>query len=411
MIHLAVGRLEIDWGKNHGFSDHSALYQVGDLAQVPYFYVEDSDAASKEDEKDWKIIAEYKDGLSKPLHEVVDRIELLGHTMAHSEKEFLYLSELTGLDTSKFNFGQLRKALSEIDVNSISVDYGEGGEDIGKFFRREIFPRLELSEIVEDPHYVQYEAAHAMENLSPYTVLKLLVENPSAQNLPVNWSFKDLEDGGWGKREGFVRPLDQSNRFLIVTEGSSDAAIIKHAFTILKPHIADFFDYVDMEEGYPFTGTGNLQNFVRGLISISVQNNVIVLFDNDAEGVASFNRCCKLNVPNNMKILKLPDLPAFNDFETLGPNGQHRANINGQGAAIECYLHLDSDACVRWSNYNPSLEAYHGALVDKDRYKKNFLNQRGKIAGYDYSKIEAVLNMIIKSCVRMREEALGKEIE
>ncbi|MFU0507427.1 hypothetical protein [Pseudaminobacter sp. NGMCC 1.201702] len=27
MIHLAVGRLEIDWGKNQGFRDHSALFQ------------------------------------------------------------------------------------------------------------------------------------------------------------------------------------------------------------------------------------------------------------------------------------------------------------------------------------------------------------------------------------------------
>jgi len=34
IIHLAVGRLEIDWGKNLGFIDHSALYQISDLAKV-----------------------------------------------------------------------------------------------------------------------------------------------------------------------------------------------------------------------------------------------------------------------------------------------------------------------------------------------------------------------------------------
>ncbi len=27
MIQLSVGRLEIDWGKNPGFADHSPLYQ------------------------------------------------------------------------------------------------------------------------------------------------------------------------------------------------------------------------------------------------------------------------------------------------------------------------------------------------------------------------------------------------
>ena len=45
-----------------------------------------------------------------------------------------------------------------------------------------------------------------------------------------------------------------------------------------------------MEEGYPFSGAGNLCEFVQGLISITVQNNVIVVFDNDAEGVVSFNQ-------------------------------------------------------------------------------------------------------------------------
>jgi hypothetical protein len=30
MISLAVGRLEVDWGKNNGFVDHSALFQVDD---------------------------------------------------------------------------------------------------------------------------------------------------------------------------------------------------------------------------------------------------------------------------------------------------------------------------------------------------------------------------------------------
>ena len=68
----------------------------------------------------------------------------------------------------------------------------------------------------------------------------------------MQWEFSDVEDGGWAKRSDFVKPVDQSSRFLIVTEGSSDAAIIGKAFRLLSPHIADFFDFVDMEEGYPF---------------------------------------------------------------------------------------------------------------------------------------------------------------
>src|SRR5207302_707086 len=43
-------------------------------------------------------------------------------------------------------------------------------------------------------------------------------------------------------------------------------------------------------EGYPFSGTGNLYNFTKGLISIAVQSNIVIIYDNDAEGVSSFNR-------------------------------------------------------------------------------------------------------------------------
>ncbi len=84
MIHLAVGRLEIDWGKNNGFQDHSALYQATDVTKVPYYYVDEgSEYVDDAGEYRWKVITKYKDGLTKPLGEVIDRIELLGHTLAH----------------------------------------------------------------------------------------------------------------------------------------------------------------------------------------------------------------------------------------------------------------------------------------------------------------------------------------
>ena len=136
-----------------------------------------------------------------------------------------------------------------------------------------------------------------------------------------------------------------------------------------------------------------------------------VVFDNDVEGIVSFNRCRELNVPDNMRIVRLPDVREFCDFETIGPNGRHRANINGQGAAIECYLDLDGEPCIRWNNYNGKIDAYQGELIGKDRYMRTFLNQRKRVEGYNYGKIASVLDMIITNCVRMREAVLDKELE
>jgi hypothetical protein len=413
MIHLAVGRLEIDWGKNSGFTDHSPLFQPTDLAQVPYYYVKEGGETyvDSSGQERYELFAEYKDGMSKRLGQVADRIELLGHTLQHCEREFECLSRFNTFDDQRFTFEELKEALVSIDVNAISADYGEMGEDFGKFFRRQIFDRLSLDAIAKDPNYARYHASQGMENLSAYSILRLLSLNPKARDLPVTWQFADVEQGGWADRRTFVRALDQSNRFLIVTEGSSDAKIIQHAFKLLKPHIADFFDFVDMEEGYPFSGTGNLFRFLQGLISISIQNNVVVIYDNDAEGTANYERSCALNVPSNMLILKLPDSPDFAEFDTIGPNGHHKADVNGCAAAIECYLDLGAQPLVRWTSFNNRTDTYQGELVNKTNYMRRFLDQHERVDGYDYSRLEAVLDVIITNCVQMREAVLDEALD
>lgn len=400
MISLAVGRLEIDWGKNHGFVDHSALFQPSDLAKIPYFYARPQSRGDG-DGSDWEIITEMKDGLSKRLSHVIARVNLLGHTAAVCEKEFVSLASLHGVDTDAFPFVSLQNALASVDVNSIDPNYGEGGEDFGKFARREILPRLGLNSILDVG--TRFDVAEAMENLSAYTVLHLLALNATARDLNVQWAFNYLEDGGWAKREDFVRPVEQASRFLVVTEGSSDAAIIGKAFQLLKPHIADFFDFVDMQDGYPFSGTGNLFRFVQGLVGIRVLNNVLVVYDNDAEGVANFHRTRALNLPANIRVMKLPDLDCFERFSTVGPNGEHAENINGRAAAIEAYLDLPKDACVRWSSYNDKAGAYQGELLHKKQYAQRLLRQRTKDPDYRYDKISTVLDLLVDNATAMRE--------
>lgn len=415
MIHLAVGRLEIDWGKNSGFDDHSPLFQITDLAQVPYYYVDYHDDNFKHakkyvdesGEERYQLITKYKQGASKPLWQVLDRMRLLGWSFGACEREFEYLAELNEFDTARFTFEEFKRALATVNVRKISADYGETGEDLGKFFRRELFGRLGLEEIAHDPSYIHTYAGEAMENLSAYTILQLLAFNPDARSLPVTWQFADVEDGGWATRESFLRRLDPNHRFLIVTEGSSDANIIRHAFKLLKPHIADFFDFVDMEEGYPFSGTGNVHRFLQGLISISIQNSVVVLYDNDAEGVASYRKSSALNLPSNIKVIKLPDDPSFSSFNTIGPSGSFKANINGQAAAIECYLDLPTAATVRWTSFRSDADCYQGELQYKTSYMRDFLNQRERQEGYDYTRLEAVLELLISTCADM---AAAKEM-
>src|SRR5260370_10599030 len=99
MMRLAVGRLEVDWGKNNGFVDHSALFQAGDVAQIPY-YSAGQEIKGADGAPDWEVITELKEGLSKPLVQVIERINLLGHTHSVCEAEFAALAEFNGFDAS-----------------------------------------------------------------------------------------------------------------------------------------------------------------------------------------------------------------------------------------------------------------------------------------------------------------------
>lgn len=83
--------------------------------------------------------------------------------------------------------------------------------------------------------------------------------------------------------------VPDSDKIMIVTEGTTDLGIIKRTIDILYNDISDLFMFIDMEDNYPFTGNGSLKNFCIGLNRIKIQNNVIAIFDNDAAGCGSYN--------------------------------------------------------------------------------------------------------------------------
>lgn len=403
MITLAVGRFEVDWTRDGMLMrDHCALYQASDFGQIPSYYVDpDEDTSDYDIDEERPTVVGHNDGYSKPFRDVLDRIKMLGYSYNNGKSNFLELARIHDFNPAEFRFEDLEDAVQRIDVTQISADYGDGHESFGKFFRRYIAPRFSLDRWSNSPSMPNF--SEAMENLDPCRVLQLLSRNPTASELSVNWDISRYRDVHGYLGADFFEGLDASNRFLIVTEGSSDTKVIKKGFDFLRPHIADFFEYVDMEKRYPFSGTGNLLNFVRGLISISIQNNVIIIFDNDAEGLATYDRCMELNIPSNMRVIRLPDRPEFRSFKTIGPNGTHNANINGRAAAIECYLDLGQNASVRWSSFNRQTNSYQGELVNKQKYLRDFLNQRATRIGYDYSKIIGVLDAICEQCYRIKD--------
>ena len=156
--------------------------------------------------KQWEVITELKEGLSKPLPEVICRMNLLGFSKRYAEAEFKQVMMMANSESSGLTFELLHKALKEVELDKVSLDYGQGGEDFGKFFRREISPRLRLREIVGED-LDEWSVGYAMENLSAYAVMQLLADNPGARDLPVSWHFNDVAENGWARRSEFVALL------------------------------------------------------------------------------------------------------------------------------------------------------------------------------------------------------------
>jgi len=388
MITLGVDKLEIDWGKNNFFSDHSSLFLPSDVKEIPYYYADD--------------VVENQDGLSRSLGSIKRRLDLLGYSPLRLDS--IYREHLENVPDYypkvSISFEQFKSVIASIDISKIDLDQEYGDYDLGEFVSHYIFRDPEIKKHLPKDINIDSDLGTFFENIDPYFTLRLLAENPENLERQVQWRFSDVVEGGWVERDEIVKPLSLDAKILIVTEGSSDAFIIERSINELMPDIADFFHFVDMEEHYPFTGTGNLYRFCQGLTSIYIQNKVLVLFDNDAAGTESFNKCKKLNCPSNMHICKLPYHVDFEEFKTIGPSGESLENINGSAVAIECFLDLIklNNTAVRWTSYNRNLKCYQGELENKDvlvrEFKKSSLKE-----GYDVEKLNFLLNYIFDEWV------------
>lgn len=403
MAYLTIGSFEINWGKNNVMMMHGELFQSRDVMLVPDIYVGD----------EGELITKMQQGASKPLAGVLPRLDLLGFTLEAAREDFESVMQMAGCEEPPISFEELAASLKAMDVDAAAADYHDD-YDFGEFFAREIFDRLGLRKHVTDQHGARYELGQIMENLHPYSVLRLLAENPVNLSRPVMWHYNDVVENGWVELSTISANVGSARRFLIVTEGSSDAHIIERALALLRPDTADFFTFVDMEDGYPFTGTGNLHRFCQGLAAIGIENRVIVLYDNDLEGALRCEDTSRLNLPSSMRVTKLPSLPELSSFQTLGPDGIGVADINGKAAAIECYLDLafgtEETPQVRWSSYNDKADSYQGALMYKETYTRRFLKLRYPDPAYDFNKLEAILDHMFAVCFSVAESAKLAEL-
>ena len=432
VITLEVGGIGLDWSKNSRGNDHGMLFQDKDRKRAPsdqidyeYHYENNLDPAPME------MV------FSRSLREVIPRIELLGFNSEQVAQEYeacaeeyldqcRYMIEDDGEGElpNLFSFEEFQEFVTSHALNSLDGTYvefdTEGKETLiqGRFANADAVRRLPYSYLADTNAYSEQTFfAGLIGILHPYSLLWLLAQNQTNLDADVVWEYGPLADAGWASESDFFPNARRAQTFLVATEGSSDTHILKHALSLLIPEAQDFFRFIDVSQRHPFSGTGNLLKFAEGLAKIDVQNQVVFVFDNDAEGSNAYKRFSEMQLPHNMRAMVLPELEEFRAFPARGPDGISKADINGRAAAIECYLDLELDnyppANVIWTSYKQDLELFQGALEHKETYMRAFLKQTDETVGdgsYDVSKLRILLESLITLCSKVAIETRKSHI-
>jgi hypothetical protein len=393
IIALSVDKLEIDWGKNEFFTDHSALFQTSDRTLFPCCFDEDNGVENK------------FYGYSKKLKFVKERLELLGYSLNKTKEKFKQIfDDMLFLDDELHtDFEPFWESFSNA-VKSILINEGLKKQE-SEFWATNplIFNNFYESIVTQkiDPAFVKDNPSIIFEKMDPYIILRLLAENKENEECTVSWNCCCLIQSGWIREDQIAGELLAEYKILIITEGSTDSFVLQKSLLKLKPEISDFFSFIDMKSNYPFTGTGSLYNFCSGLTKIYIQNKIIAIFDNDLAGTEAYEKAIKLERPKNMHISKLPNHDLFSSFDTIGPNGEIKCNINGLAVSIECFLDFESSGLkqpkARWTSYIQGYNQYQGSITDpeKKQLMKTFKNANLCDGSYNVKKLQFLLEHII----------------
>jgi hypothetical protein len=416
-LELYAGNVSLSYSKNSIGEDFGVLFQEGDIAhrqqdQVDYDYYE-----AHPGERGDLLIAE--EVFARKLLRIVPRLEMLGFTLQSARDEYEALvAEAISLANSDqevegkanyLSFDEFCKLISRHPLSSLKKEYipDESPEQeilrIGRFASDiKQISRLPVSHDFSSYWSEASYFAHSLCILSPQSMLQIFAQVSQNADVEVIWAFGPIVHAGWVQRDVFQPGAQKRERILVAIEGASDARIIQRAIGVLRPEVADFFNFVDVNEKHHFWGAGNLVKFAEGLLRIEILNKVLFVFDNDAEGVDALRRIEKLQLPLNLRAMVLPSLDEFKQFATRGPDGTRKSDINGRAAGIECYLDLRLDQQgepkVTWNNYKKEIDAWQGVLDSKDEYSKHFYNQSDTVlrsGDYDTSKLAKLVDALI----------------
>jgi hypothetical protein len=159
---------------------------------------------------------------------------------------------------------------------------------------------------------------------------------------------------------------------IILTEGSSDKFVLESALRVLRPELTEYISFMDFAAFRVEGGASFLASMVRSFAGAGIRDRIVAIFDNDTAGCSAQTMLSKQNLPDNIKIMRYPDITLARNYPTQGPSGDVAMDVNGSAASIELYLGRDvlTEPCgtlspVQWKALDPSMKRYQGEIMGK----------------------------------------------
>lgn len=198
----------------------------------------------------------------------------------------------------------------------------------------------------------------------------------------VKLDLTDLVLGGWmtaaesphsEARLRMAAVVGADGPVIVITEGASDARRLRRSLEISAPDVAYLFTFLDFDRRPP-GGTDRVVSLTKGMAAAGVMNRIVAVLDNDTAGREAKAQLVKLDLPTQVVVICLPEVPYAGSYPTLGPSGGGMENVNGRAVSMEFMFGDDvlRDkagllAPVRWHAFNERVGDYQGHLDSSDK--------------------------------------------
>jgi hypothetical protein len=169
------------------------------------------------------------------------------------------------------------------------------------------------------------------------------------------------------------REMLAGGKIIVITEGSSDASLIRRALELVVPSLVEYFSFLEFDLNKAQGGTDRVVGLTRGMASADVMNRVVAVLDNDAVGRQAAEQLHRSNLPETFTVFLLHAVDFARVYPTIGPSGSLVEDVNGRACSIEFMFgeQVMRDAFggnlppVRWGNHIPGVNEYQGAVEGK----------------------------------------------